>query len=299
MNISSVDLRLLVVFDAVMTERNVSRAAQRIGLSQPAVSNALKRLRFLLQDQLFIRTSNGVRPTPYALRLASPIGTSLRQIQSAVAPSKFLPQDAAWSFRMAFSEHTSVLILPRLLAHLARVAPNVKLSVQPKRNNLLLGKLDAGEIDMAIGVIPPLPKRIAQYTLFEDQYVCLMRHDHPLAGKPISKKAFLSASHLAIKPSLELGAEIDHRLKKVSATRSVILNATQYLAVPEIIGESDLIACVQKSLTAYFHLNEIYVSPLPFKIGTVKIVLAWNKAQTQHAANTWIRKQLIQICEDL
>src|ERR1700679_549436 len=169
-NLGAVDLKLLVVFDAIMTERNVSRAGARIGMSQSATSNALNRLRELLADQLFIRTGSGMQPTAVALRLTTPIHEALQLVRSALEPSLFDPSNSTWTYRLAISDHASIVMLPSLAEHLARVAPGVRLVLRPKVNAEVAGQLDANEIDFAIGVIPALQRRFNRASLFRDSY---------------------------------------------------------------------------------------------------------------------------------
>jgi DNA-binding transcriptional LysR family regulator len=298
-NLASIDLKLLVVFDAVMVERSVSRAAHRLGMSQPAMSNALNRLRLMLKDQLFLRSAEGMRPTQRALELAPPITEALRQIETALEPARFAPADANWVFKLALSDHASVVILPRLLTLLDRAAPDIRLRIQPKRNPTIQDKLDAADVDLAVGIIPNLPRRFAQSTLFEDRYVCMMRRQHPSAGKPITREAFAAAQHLAVRPSLDIISPIDQRLKQHGVSRKVVLNVTQYLAVPNVLRQFDLVACLFETVAKQFDGREFYFSPMPFALEPMNVVLAWSRARTHHAANTWMRQKLVEACREL
>ena len=297
-NLATIDLKLLVVFDAIMGEHSVSRAAQRLGMSQPAISNALNRLRHLLKDQLFLRTAEGMRPTPRALELGPPITRALKQIQEALEPAQFAPADGGSEFKLTLSDHATVVVLPRLLPLLQRVAPQVRLRVLPKRNSTIEDQLDAGEVDFAVGIIPRLPRRFERQDLYEDQYVCMMHRSHPLAGRPITRAEFVAAEHLALRP-LDSASVIDQCLKRHKASRKVVLNVTQYLAVPNTIRNRNLVACMLGTVAEHFADDEFYLSPLPFDLEPMKIALVWSRARTHHAANAWMRQKLVEACADL
>jgi DNA-binding transcriptional LysR family regulator len=297
-NLASIDLKLLVVFDAVMGEHSVSRAAQRLGMSQPAMSNALNRLRFLLKDQLFLRTAEGMRPTARALELGPPITRALRQIQEALEPTQFAPSEAGSEFKLSLSDHATVVVLPRLLPLLQKVAPQVRLRILPKRNSTIQDQLDSGEADFAIGIIPRLPRRFERQDLYEDEYVCMMHRGHPLAGRRMTRAEFMAAEHLALRP-LDSASVIDQCLKRHKADRKVVLNVTQYLAVPNTIRKRNLVACMLRTVAEHFAGGEFQLSPLPFDIEPMKIVLVWSRARTHHPANAWMRQKMVEACADL
>lgn len=296
MNIGSIDLKLLVVFDAIMSERNVSRAARRIGMSQPAMSNALNRLRHMLEDQLFLRTVDGMKPTRRAIELSAPIGDALKQIKDALEQPRFSPVDPNWEFKLALSDHTMVMLLPSLLKVLACAAPQVRLRVQPKFNEDVVRLLDDAEIDLAVGVIPDLPKRMGQQLLFEDHYVCVMRRDHPLAGRPMSAAEFMTVDHVVERPSQRVASVLDQRLKQLGATRRIVSNVSQILVIPHVLRQCDLMACLFQGITHHFNRDEFYISPLPFPVGAMRVVMAWNRARSHQVPNRWIRQQMLDAC---
>jgi DNA-binding transcriptional LysR family regulator len=297
-NLATVDLKLLVVFDAIMSEHSVSRAAQRLGMSQPAMSNALNRLRYVLKDQLFTRTAEGMRPTARALELGPPITTALKQIRQALEPAHFAPTESRSDFRLTLSDHATVVVLPRLLPLLQRAAPQVRLRILPKRNSAIEDQLDSGDVDFAVGIIPRLPRRFERQDLYEDQYVCLMHRSHPLAGRPMTRSEFMAADHLALRP-LDSMSVIDHVLKRHKVSRKVVLNVTQYLAVPYTIRNRNLLACMLGTVAEHFAGDAFYVSPMPFDLEPMKISLVWSRARTHHAANAWLRQKLVEACTDL
>jgi DNA-binding transcriptional LysR family regulator len=297
-NLASIDLKLLVVFDAIMGEHSVSRAALRLGMSQPAMSNALNRLRFLLKDQLFLRTSEGMRPTNRALELGPPITSALKQIQEALEPTDFKPAEAGSDFRLTLSDHATVVVLPRLLPILQQAAPHVRLRITPKRNSVIEDQLDSGEVDFAIGIVPKLPARFDRQDLYEDQYVCIMHRSNPLAGRPMTCAEFMAAEHLALRP-LDSGSIIDQSLKHHKVSRKIVLNVTQYLAVPGVIRKRNLVACMLRTVAEHLIGDEFYLSPMPFDQERMTISLVWSRARTHQRANVWFRQKVSEACADL
>ena len=297
-NLARVDLRLLVAFDAVMAERSVSRAATRIGMSQPAMSNALNRLRELLKDQLFVRSAAGMRPTSLALRFAVPIRQALQLVEGALEPSLFDPARSTWTYRLAISDHASIVMLPQLVRHLTRTAPGVRLVLRPKVNAEVGAQLDANEIDFAIGVIPPLQRRFSRTALFRDSYSCLMRRRHPLARGQPRLADFAAAEYLAVRPSHEGASEIDRLLASHGVRRRIAMTVDQYLAVAPILINSDLIAFILRGVVRHLDLRQLHAAAAPLRLG-VQAVAVWNRALTRQAAHAWLRQQLAEVCRGL
>ena len=298
-NLATVELKLLVVFDALLVDGSVTRAADRLGMSQPAVSNALTRLRSLLNDRLFLRTGDGMRPTPRALELAGPIQSAMRQLEDALEPAAFQPGELDWTFNLAVSDHASVVILPRLMEHMAAVAPRIELTIQSKRNAEVAGALDSGEIDLAIGVIPELARRFDRMDLFEDSYVCMMRRDHPLAGRPISLEDFTSADHLSIKPGAGDASRADRLLAGAGIRRRTVTTVHQFLAAPAIVSRSDLVVLVFERMTPIFDPSRFYFCPVPGCDMRVTASAVWSHVHTDRAPLKWIRRQIADVSRKL
>ena len=297
-NLGAIDLKLLVVFDAVMAERNVSRAGARIGMSQSATSNALNRLRELLSDQLFIRTGSGMQPTPFALRLTAPIRQALQLVQSALEPSLFEPASSTWTYRLAISDHASIVMLPALAEHLARVAPGVRLVLRPKVNAEVAAQLDANEIDFAIGVIPSLQRRFNQVPLFRDSYDCLLRRGHPLATRPLKLADFKAAEFLAVRPRHEGSSEADRLLAAHGVRRTIAITVDQFLAAPPVLAHTNLIAFMLRGVMRHLDLRQLHVAAAPLRLD-VQVVAVWNRALTRQPAHSWMRHQLIEVSRGL
>ena len=299
MNLAAIDLKLLVVFDAVYAEGSVSRAAARLGMSQPALSNALNRLRLLLNDRLFLRTADGMRPTPRALEISGPIQSAMRQIEEALEPTAFEPHDPDWTFSLAVSDHASVVLLPLLIEHISRVAPRVGLNIQSRPNDELPALLDSSEIDLAVGVIPNLPRRFKHKPLFRDKYLCMMRRDHPLAGRPITLDEFLAADQLSVKPGVSDISRADRFLAEAGLKRRVAMTVHQFLAAPAILSRSDLIVMVFEKMVPIFDPSRFYFCPVPVSNMQVSATAVWSDVHTDLPAHKWLRRQLAMLARQL
>src|ERR1039458_1075695 len=199
MNMIDLDLNLLRAFDAIATEGSVTVAGERIGLSQPAMSNALARLRTLFGDPLFVRTPRGMRPTPFAQQLAQPVREALRLIQTALQQhAGFEPRSSGNTFRFYMSDIGEMVFLPGLLERVKRDAPGVKIEVLRIPTKDIHAALEAGGIDLAVGFLPGLTTGMRQQPLFREHYMCMLRADHPVIGTRISAKQFREAAHVLV-----------------------------------------------------------------------------------------------------
>jgi len=302
MNLAGIDLNLLVVFDAVRSEGSVTRAGERLGMSQPAVSNALSRLRYLLKDDLFVREHGSMRPTPRALELTGPVRDALRQIEGALDRSDFDPGHDSRVFKLAMSDHAAVIILPELVRHLEEVAPNVDLQVLPKSNLTVAQLLDAYEIDFALGVMPdPPPLRFSRMTLFEDILVCIMRRGHPLSQGELSLDRYASSAHLAVRPAGEKTNLIDHALEQKGLKRRKAVTVNQFLVVPAVVANSNLVSTLFLRTAEQLGIPEnpdVVIRLLPWQPAQAA-TLFWNSTMTHHKAHRWMREVLIECCRAL
>jgi DNA-binding transcriptional LysR family regulator len=300
MNLATIDIRLLLVFEALMRERSVSRAAQDVGMSQPAVSRALNTLRQMLKDELFVRSPGGMLPTAQARDLAPPIREVLARLQAIFEPANFVPATSTRTFRLAVSDHCSALVLPTLGERVRREAPGIKLRIRPRRHVTVIGELDMGEIDFALGIALDLPSRIGQQTVFSEPYVCVLRPGHPLAAKPFRFEDYIAAEHLAVTHMGEPIQALDIQLRTEGAKRRVALTINQALLAPEILMRSDLI------LTTHLHMArrlpafaQLYLAPLPIAIDPLPVKLSWHRDLAKHPAHEWLRRTIVEICADL
>ena len=299
-NMQPCDIRLLIVFDAIMRERSVSRAAQTLGLSQAATSNSLNRLRASLADQLFFRTVTGMAPTPKAIELSAPIREGLEKIQGALNYKSFKPEKPEGVFTLAFSDQAVQVVLPSLLGRLKGRAPGIRLNIETKWNSTVQDHLDTATVDLAIGIIPNLPKRFGRAVLFEDNYVAVMRKDHPLSVmSEIDADIFSSAKHLAVRPSIDRSSQIELTLRELGYRRDVAMNVNQFIAVPSILNETDLIACMLKSVAEQLDQKNVTCLPINFIHMPVEITIAGSAVRASNPGNRWLRLEVIASCEHL
>jgi DNA-binding transcriptional LysR family regulator len=300
MNLASIDLNLLVVFDALMAERSVTKAGRRIGLTQPAVSNALNRLRHLVKDDLFLRGPKGMRPTPRALELAGPVGQALAQVEQALQPAAFEPLTATNTFRLAMADYAASLILPPLAHRLEREAPAVDIRVRVNDNISASGLLDRHEIDFAIGYHSDWPERFGGRVLFSETYVCVMRRGHPLARDRIGIEDFASARHLLVTLTGEATGFVDRLLRRHGLKRRIAMTANQFLVAPLIIQNSDMIMTLAvRTAERFAEVNNLHLVPVPLEPDPIDLTLLWHKELSRHPAHEWMRGMLVEICREL
>jgi DNA-binding transcriptional LysR family regulator len=300
MRMGPLDLKLLIIFDAVMTERSITRAARRIGMSQPALSNALARLRDVLDDRLFIRGSDGMRPTPRALELAVPVAHALRQLQAAFDQRTFVPAEAERTFRLSMSPHASTVLLPSLLERLRRTAPGVRIRILAKNNTRIVPMLDSNEIDFVVGSFLDLPKRFSSVELFRDEFVCVMRRDHPMSRGPMTLDRFNGAHHVLITATGEEGSLFDDILRDLGYVRPISLIVNEYLAGLLVIARTDLITGL---FSRIFHIGESFrelaLQSMPLPIAPLSIRLAWHPGLRNDPAYDWLRDEIIAVSGEI
>lgn len=293
MDLHGIDLNLLVAFDALIAERSVTRAGARIGRTQPAMSAALSRLRALLKDDLFVRGPKGLQPTPRALDLAEPLGLALAEIQRTLEFTQaFDPRTSATTFSLGLSEHPAHLVLPRLVEHLRAVGPAITLRVRSftERDDAVT-MLDAGEIDVAIGVPPTtLTGRILMRPLFEEQMVCILRRDHPVAGIPLNLTTFLSLSHLLVSPENDRFGLVDQALAKQGLKRRLALTLPHMYAAPSLIARSDMVSTIMEGvISASGQAAGLCVHRPPVDLDPVTFATSWHRRNDTHPAQRWLR----------
>lgn len=294
MNLRRLDLNLLVIFDALMTERNVTRAAGRVGLSQPAVSNALSRLRHYLKDELFVRSADGMHPTPRALELAGDVHSALTAIEVALDPMSFDPATAVRSFTIDTNDYTATTAIVPLMQCLAIEAPGVDVRVLPP-NGRALERLESGEAHFAIGAYGELPERFGVEELDDNMFVVMMRADHPLAQGPFDIERYADARHLLITPRGDPVGFIDEALAEHGLSRRIALTVNQFSVAPAAVANSDMIVTLPKRIGDFYApLFGLVMRPSPF--GTPpefrSIDLVWHKRLGHHPAYAWFRERL-------
>lgn len=300
MNYEQFDLNLLTVFDAVMTELNVTRASVRLNMTQPAVSNALKRLRHLLNDELFIKIPSGVSPTPKALEIWQPLREALHQIRQTLEPIEFDPATETATFTIALNDFSAALILPPLIKGIEAIAPDINLRTVPNTHINAALLLEQAEIDIAIGVFPNPPPRLRSHPLLTSPWVCAMRRDHPLAGKKLTLERYAQAKHLLVTLTGEATGVIDPLLQEQGLNRRIGLTVNQFSVAPRILVNSDLIAILPTRVIQLSSIaNQLHLSPVPIDLNPTSVKMMWHERSQQNPAQTWFRTQLAEICSNL
>ncbi|WP_447044990.1 LysR family transcriptional regulator [Vreelandella sp. H-I2] len=289
--LANIDLNLLVVFDLLYQEQNTQRVALRLGITQPAVSHALKRLRYLLDDELFERTSQGLQPTPRASQLHPGIADALARVSSTLnLQDVFNPELSERTFNLNMTDIGEIVFLPRLLQHFSQAAPGVSLNTVRSHNNDLKYEMEEGQIDLAVGLIPQLGAGFYQQRLFVQRYVCLMRHDHPLATSDFSLEDFRTASHAVVIAQGTGHGIIEAQLARAGVDRPVRLTLPNFAAVPYIVSSSDLVVTVTDKLAEATRKRfGLTVREHPLVFPEIAINLFWHRRFHQDPGNRWLR----------
>lgn len=301
-NFRTNDLNLLPIFNALCLERNVSRAAERLGLTQSAVSHALKRLRDELGDDLFIRSSKGIVPTPFALSLRDKITPLLESIEGFYQKeTAFQPQTADAKITIATTDYLEAVILPHVLSTLRQQAPGVTVVSKQARTFPRL-EIENGEIDIAIaGYFGELPEGFYQRHFLSDGFYSAVRRDHPiLGGKAVSIEEFTRYEHILISPQGDMRGRVDSELAKIKLNRRVVAGTSSFLSPAWVISESDVILTAPARLIAafekYFPLKTF---PTPVNAGTIQMIQVWHGRTHRSALHRWMRDLLSQVANKL
>lgn len=297
MNINEVDLNLLRVFDAVLRDRSVTRAAERLGLTQPALSNALARLRRLFDDALFQRTPQGMNPTPYARSIAEPIRQALALLESTLTQqTSFDPASSERVFRFYMSDIGEMVFLPQLLERINADAPGVRVETRTLPQDQVQEALADGDLDLAVGFLPGLVPPVRSARVFRDPYLCLMRADHPRIGRTLPRKLFLEASH-ALVSSLGTGHQvIEEALLGHGLNRRIALRVPHFMVVPMILERTDLVVTVPSRVARIFEqMGRFKALKLPVFIPPTDVRIHWHERMEQDAGSRWLRELMLEL----
>ncbi|KAF3998190.1 LysR family transcriptional regulator [Glaciimonas immobilis] len=294
MDFHGVDLNLLVAFNALMNERNVTRAATQVGVSQPAMSAALSRLRNLLGDPLFQRSSVGLIPTPRARDLASPVAAALRQIELAmVSQPVFQPETASVTFKLGLQDYPTVVLLPALLEALEQTMPGVSLNVLAFNDrDAAVDLLDAGVIDAAIGVSPTnTDARILTRPLLRDEFVTIVSSDNLAARSPMNLNTYLDLQHVLVSPEGQLHGLVDQTLAQQGKKRKLALTLPQIFAVPAVVARTNMAATILKRVALHSQASHrLILFPPPLALPEIVFHLIWHRRSDNHPAQLWFRE---------
>jgi DNA-binding transcriptional LysR family regulator len=292
MNLRTFDLNLLLVFDAILRERSVMRAAQVLALSQPAVSHALNRLRYLVKDQLFVRTPAGMMPTPRAEQLALPVRKALNDLQLALETETFTPATAERHFSIAVNNYAAVVLAGPVVAACRAQAPHIRLSLRPSGTLNLLDLLEIGELDLVVSAREAPAERFASQALIEDRYVAVLRRGHPALRRKLTLPAFADLPHLTISSSGEDIGFVDAALAARGKSRAVELEAP-YLSAGTVLVQSNLVAVLGRQIAQEFRrAYPIEIRELPFDAPKLRSLMLWHRRFDDQPAHRWLRETL-------
>lgn len=297
MHVRTLDLNLLKIFDAVYSEGHVTRAAEKLYLSQPAVSHALTRLRQTLKDELFIKVPGGVRPTKRALELAPAIHDALSALEQALNPPEFDPKKSKRIFRIATHDYLTTVLMADLAKMLVRAAPGVSIRVRPTEGRAF-ELLDNQNVDIAVSAFGDIPERFESTTLFRDHYVCVMAKNHKLAKSKLQVSDFVKARHLLISPRGDEKGWVDDKLAVRKQSRHVAMIINTFSPAGKIVQQSDLILTVPERIAFKLQQSSSLVTkPCPIKPpdAFMETQVIWHRRLGQHPALIWLADTLKQV----
>ena len=300
MQLKDIDLNLLLVFHELLLEKRVSRVAQKLNITQPGVSNALKRLRILLGDELFLRTARGMEPTPYAQSLAQSIGQALDIIRNSINQRPtFEPSQSDHRFMMGMTDIGEIYFLPRLMKYFSQAAPDLSLSTVRNTALNLQEQMELGHVHLALGLLPHLKAGFFKRRLFKQRYVCLYRKGHPLDGVKFTRTQFKQAEHVVVIYQGTGHSQVDDVIEREGVVRQIKLFLPHFVALGHILTTTDLIATVPERYAqeclAPFDLK--YVEH-PLDLPEMDINIFWHAKYHQDPANQWLRSQIVELFSD-
>lgn len=293
MNWNTFDLNLLVVFDAVMQERNLTRTGQRLGLTQSAVSHALSRLRHMLNDELFVRSPEGMLPTPRAERMAGPIHQALQEMRVVLEADEFEPLQSARSFTISANNYAARAVIPAFVRHVAMLAPSVVIEVRPIGLLNTLDQLDAGTVELVLDTVKEGAERFKCVGLLEDDYVAILSADHPIADEPtLSLEHVKNLPHITVTSSGDDTLFIDDALAEHGLARHVWASVPLHSLLSVLIGSKALAVVPRRVALDFKSTSPLIIRPLPFISPRVSLSIIWHRRLDSDPAHRWLRATL-------
>lgn len=294
MSLRSLDLNLLPLFAALMEEQHLTRAAERLHLSQPAVSNALKRLRLQLGDDLFVRTASGLKPTPRAIQLYAKVRDGLELIEQGWADQQSF--DAATSrchFRLCANGAVEYLAAPWLMQQLRQRAPGVALQIETDQSPEIVQRLQDGRLDLAIDYVDQPQPGLCHAPLLQESLVVIAARNHPQFRPDLSYDDFIALQHVSLSPRNRQGTPIEQLLGHKDLPRQVQLWVSSFVSIPPVVASTDLIAVVPERLVRHSPWQQqLQMAPLPFACPPVALQLIWHQSRERDQAHRWLRELL-------
>lgn len=300
----NVDLHLLACLDALLTERQVTRAAERMNMTQPGMSNALARLRQTFQDPLLVRTSQGMVPTERALELAESVRAALTHVDAALANrGEFVPGKARVTYRIAISDYVSLLVLPALMEKVLKEAPGIKVVTSASDAKRFREWLEEGEIHLAIGYFAELANGMHASELLTDEMCCIARDGHPALRGKVTLERYIEQPHLLMVGGSQAATfeqMTDGALGGLGLTRRIVMRVPNLLVVPPIVAASDMIATVPKQLARrYSESLSLQIIDLPFEVPTYRLSMVWHERTQHDGGQGWLRQKIRSVAQSL
>jgi DNA-binding transcriptional LysR family regulator len=290
------ELKLLIIFDVIMTEKSITQAAERLSMTQPAVSNAVAKMRVLWKDELLVPDGRKIQPTTYAKDLWEKVRDSLHNINHAIEPQVFEARSAKRTFRVALPDIALDTLWLDLRKLFEKEAPRLNLHAVPYTIACTKPMLDGADVDLVIGQSNRSLENICTDHLFDTSYVCVMRKDHPLTKKRLTVEEFSLAEHLLVSLSGDITSPTDQALQQLGLTRRVAFTVNKFSSAIPIIKETDLIAILPTDLIHnYLACNELVITHPPVTIPHSSISMLWHKRQSADKGLIWLRKHIKQI----
>lgn len=295
------DLNLLPIFVALMEERSVTRAAERLGMTQPALSNALSRLRIMLQDQLFVRERYGIQPTPIALELAPTIAEALARLDDAVLGQQgFDPAQAERLFTIAPNGYVEFVLVPAIVARLQKVAPGIKLRLTPYGNDLVETGVVSGTTALVMGRVIDPPDNLVVQHLMDEGLACAVRADHPDVGDAMTREQFETMKHVNIVPPGRMRAGLFQALAQQQLKRDVAISVTNFFAVAEMVAVTDYCATLPSLICKRLTQDpRLKILPAPVDLGSFPVEMAWHIRYRHDPAHRWLRSFITEVITEL
>jgi DNA-binding transcriptional LysR family regulator len=298
-HVPRIDLNLFVVFDAIYREGGVTRAAEKLNLTQPAISHALGRLRELFDDALFVRQGHAMIPTPVARSIVDPVRRALRTLEATVTEtSRFDPAEAHKQMVVGLHESLEAMVLPGVMQRLIERAPFIDLTATPIERRQLEARLADGTLDLALDVLLPLSGEVLHRRVGQDRLVVVVRRDHPAIGPNLDLATYLSQQHISITSRRRGSGAVDAELARLGLTRSIRLRGQYYFAACRVVSETNLLLTMPEYdalLCSRPFGNRIL--PLPIEMAPIDVHLYWHVSTDKDPANQWMREELVRAFE--
>ncbi len=300
MNLQTLDLNLLKVFEALAEERSVTRAGEKVGLTQSSVSNALSRLRQVFGDELFVRTPQGMVPTPRATQLQGPVKIALGQLREALtSPAAFDPASASGTVRLSTPDFVVPSLAATLLGAVTDTAPNVDLRFIPLNDSTVFSDLDADRLDLAITVFIDVPKRVISRLYMRDHFICVGRIGHPAFEGGLTLERYVAYPHALVSYNMGLKGPIDTALAKMGTSRRIGVTVGHFQSIPAMLTETDYLATIPSSCGPGMRaLGMCETTDLPFELPDWPIDMHWSKRADADPLQAWVRSKLLEFSAD-